>query len=376
MMKRLGVLLLLGACGAGNDYDGINHGPATTVHLTTAAAPALVAIKDGTAATWQTPTQVSPTAYDAVVHGPYLMTVVCAVDETPSTPSTTWRTQQWWRTPEDDTSLTTLCGPRQPAVTRHHVRGRVLQDMSVQIGDRGGDVKAGESFSFDVPAGTYDLYALSATAILARHDIEVNDDAEIAEALDLASEGAAFVDLPVNPANNHGTLFVQTSFASTPTTYTQGLFSRIDVPGGVVKIAPASVVGARDKQRLSLSTGLGVGLTQQIVAGDHPEFRVPDPLSLQWATDALSATWDGLDDGDEIGLASYGNIGDAAGEHSLAISAQFREETGTSRAQLDLTFPGAGTEGQLAGPIYSYFSAARVEHDTTVYRQKMYPQLD
>src|ERR1051325_3591589 len=69
----------------------------TTIHVTSALAPVLVAFQDGFNTDWQTAN--AATAVDVTVHGPYTVAVVCQGPDA-------WRTWQFSGTPDDDTTLT------------------------------------------------------------------------------------------------------------------------------------------------------------------------------------------------------------------------------------------------------------------------------
>src|SRR5690348_17069721 len=112
---------VLAACAA--DSAPPDRSTSTTITVALDLPPALVAVRDGLAASWQPATRKSATVYVAEVHGPYMVTVVCdlASDGTPGLAVTTW---QGARTLDDPLEITSPCqrSPVPRTVTGHMVQ--------------------------------------------------------------------------------------------------------------------------------------------------------------------------------------------------------------------------------------------------------------
>ena len=137
------------ACSDDAPKQGPTGPTSTTIHLTSAQAPALVALRDGFDTEWKAVS--AATSMDLTVTGPYTVAVVCQDADA-------WRTWQFARTPDDDKALTAPCGGPPPA--RHTITGHDARAGSVYLGDSSAQSDTDNwNFSLTAPNGTYDLVA-------------------------------------------------------------------------------------------------------------------------------------------------------------------------------------------------------------------------
>src|SRR5262249_19755653 len=156
-------------------------------------APALVAFRDGIDGAWQTATMKTPTSFEAVIHGPYLVSVACeAADEV-----ATW---QVGRTPDDEHTLNVRCDFAAP---RTHARtGHMAPAGCVQLGEAfAPSATADWDFNMAVPNGTYDLLARTDDRIVLRRAIAITGDLAVTPAIDATAEGAALADVAFTVTN-------------------------------------------------------------------------------------------------------------------------------------------------------------------------------
>src|SRR5678816_795988 len=123
---RFAVLVVLAGSGlAGCTDDKVpdppRATPGTVITITTTVPLALVVFRDGIDARWQSATQKRPDLYEATVHGPYILAVVCDYTVLGSSGVTTWRAG---RTLDEPHEVTVPCSK----VTRHTVTARMVQD--------------------------------------------------------------------------------------------------------------------------------------------------------------------------------------------------------------------------------------------------------
>src|SRR4051812_15004553 len=107
------ISLVLGLSGAlvacsDDDTDPVVRpdGP-STITVTSGVAADFVAFRDGYQGDWKVATKKSATSFEAVVNGPYALTVVCQVDGA-------WQMWQTVRTPgakPEENALTPPCTP-------------------------------------------------------------------------------------------------------------------------------------------------------------------------------------------------------------------------------------------------------------------------
>lgn len=132
-------------------------GAATTIEITTGVPAALVAFRDGVAGAWQAATKTSATQFEAVVHGPYAVAVVC--DDRLTSPAGTfhiWDTFETGRT-LDDSHAFSEC---DALAANHRVTGHMAQAGTVIVGGQfDSSATTGWDFTLSVPSGTYDLVA-------------------------------------------------------------------------------------------------------------------------------------------------------------------------------------------------------------------------
>jgi hypothetical protein len=143
----------------------------TLVHIKSGIMPKFMAYRDGFVdptslqpVAWKTATPSTTGTTDIMVKGAYTVAVVCDLD------ATTVLTWQGFHNIDDDIpakgqppTLETGCQPR-PAL--HTVSGKMIHAGQAQLGPNGisGPVAAGDTASFAVPDGKYDLVAAQTDA--------------------------------------------------------------------------------------------------------------------------------------------------------------------------------------------------------------------
>ena len=324
----------------------INPGP-TTIHLTAAQAPALIALRDGFGASWTPVTAATST--DLTVTGPYTVTVVCQEVDA-------WRTWQFARTPDDDKTLTAPCGGPPPA--RHTITGRDVRAGSVYLGDSSAQSTTDDwNFSLTAPNGTFDLVAttendpLPADPRLAiRRGIVVNGNVALSSPIDLGTEGTPYAkvaflaDAPL-PKDSGETLDTVVELQTKASLAPARLY---DGPAATALVAPQAVLVADDVQTVTVQAVVGTaarGLRMAYRFGDATEVTLPSGVDGGvWAVSngELSVALPGLPDLDVLQLRTIGTSGDAgkAASYELDISSNYFDATGLAHPTLETSVPG------------------------------------
>ena len=319
-----------------------------TIHISSPFPPALVAFRDAThGGRWQRATRLTPSSFEARVHGPYVVSVVCVdhpifvdLDET-----ITW---QVGRTPEDSRELT-FC---DVLPTQHTVTGHMVQPGLVQMGDSNDRSTVPDwDFTLPVPAGTFDLIATSADAIAFRRGIPVAGDLALAPAIDMAQEGTGLVDVAFTAANATPDEATQVSvglFTATSTFIPVRIFlGALDA----AKAAPATALLPTDTQSVSVRGIGGLGgtgfraLRRPFQVGGDASFTLPPPLAgVRWtvARGELALHWAALP---EFTLFSGFVGGNATGgltpvDYLVDLSPRFLAATRIHDFTIDTDLPG------------------------------------
>ena len=325
--------------------------PPTTIHVTSALAPVLVAFQDGLNADWQTAS--AATAVDVTVHGPYTVAVVCQEPDA-------WRTWQFSGTPDDDTTLTTPCAT-PPA--RHKVTGHVVRAGSVYLADAVAQSALDNwNFELSVPSGTYDLVATTETEqpaddrIAVRRGIVVTGDLALTSAVDIDHEGMALASITLRPdaplpAKSHETLQavvdLQTTGSLTPAQIYDG-------SAGSALVAPDAALTTDDVQTATLEavksdspagTFIARGLRSPFRFGDATTFTLPSGIVGEaWSMDSgrLSVALPQLPTIDVLQIVATGASGDGAktASHEFDITSNYFDATELARPTLDTAIPG------------------------------------
>jgi hypothetical protein len=288
-----------GGSAQGADDDAIDDAvdaqarPAT-IHITSEFPPALVVFREGLRGRWRAARQITATTFEAKVHGPYVVTVVCA--EQPIfvdfNETLTWQVA---RTLDDSHELS-FC---DLLPTQHTVTGHMVQPGFVTMGDNNDRSTVPDwDFSIPVPTGSFDLIATSADAISVRRSVPVVGDATVTPAVDLSQEGTALVDVAFSATNATPDETTQVSVGLfTPTTrFPARVFLG---PLDAARAAPDAALIATDSQSASVRAFTDTAfraLRRPFRVGDNTVYTLPPPLgpvtwnvvngeiSLHWTT--------------------------------------------------------------------------------------------
>jgi hypothetical protein len=173
-----------------------------TITITSTQPLALVAYREVSDPVWHLAHEQTSGNFTASVRGPYWVTAVC---EAPQLGTSQLFSQVWrpGRTLDDphELAMPFVCAPDAPQPLPE------LTGMLVQPSDETGSVALSGAqfanlaqastqqlpFSFLAPKGTYTMYGFNADRIAIRHGVVV-DKTTTVPALDLATEGRAYVD--------------------------------------------------------------------------------------------------------------------------------------------------------------------------------------
>ncbi len=190
--------VVLAACG-GSGHPALPDGssppdvaiaiPADAIVIHTELPPIVVAFRAGTTGPWQAATPLTATTFEAKPHGPFVVAVQCADAE-----GDLYQTIELARTLDDPHEIDIACdlagAPAQPFA----VTGRLVQPGQVWFATGDDTSSTGNwTYSFSAATGTYDLVAVSATAIAVRRGLDVHGDTGVAPEIDLTHEGAPLV---------------------------------------------------------------------------------------------------------------------------------------------------------------------------------------
>ncbi len=338
--------LLLSSWLAGCADPDPAAGPPVTITVTSDAALALVAFREGVDGAWQRATMKTPTTFEAVVHGPYVITSVCD-----NVPGKLVSTSQIARTPDEEHEIAVGCASVLvwPAIT-----GRMIQAGRVQL-DRDTEVSATTNwdFSLSVPPGTYDLLAATADRFALRRGIVVSVNTAVTPAIDLAQEGAAFAQVALTVSNAAPDEVVAASV-------------HLDQPGGrsplslyrgpiaTAKVAPDAALSATDAQSASIQATAGPALRARrrpFRVGGNTAYTLPDPVAgVQWdvASRDLSVSWTSVPAFDSFSVYASGlSNGENGQSHRLELSPRFVEATGITDATIDTQIAGYKPEWRI-----------------------------
>jgi hypothetical protein len=332
-------LLFGGLSGCGDDGGPPPDppGPASTITITSDVALALVAFRDGVDGRWQPATMKSPTTFEAVVHGPYVVTSVC--DNVPGNVLSVW---QIARTPDDERAISLQCSSVLvwPAVT-----GTMVQAGTVQL-DRASRASstASWSFSLSVPPGTYDLLAKTTDRFALRRAIAVSGNTAVTPQIDLTQEGAAFDSVAFTVSNAAaGEEVVASVHLNKPSPLSP--LSLYRGPIATAKVAPDSALDATDVQSASVQATAGAAfraLRRPFRVGGNTAYTLPDPVTgVQWeiARD-LSGGWTSVPPFDSFQIYAFGHAGTKGQSHQLQLSPRFVAATGATSAAIETEIEG------------------------------------
>lgn len=308
-----------------------------SVKVSTVRAPEAIAFRDAFDGEWQTPTPTATGAYEFEVRGPYVVSVVCNAGN-----GFIISTRQIARTPEDGRELDMAC--EELPLSDATITGKMQQAGSVAVGGaRDFSDLANWSFTFGVPAGTYDLIAFSDERISIRAGLAVTDTLD-AGTVDVA-QGAALVPAALSVTNAAaGELLEAQVLVSTPRT--SAGYIHLGTPA-TARVAPAELLTGDVRQSVELAAYRGDNVRstrRDFRAGDPASFTLPEPLEgLAFDTGGgdLAATWPALPEHDAVRVSVAGSTADDnSRKHALELSARFLAATAATGAAFDTDFPG------------------------------------
>jgi hypothetical protein len=356
-MRNLTLLLpfvclrVLGACSDDSPPSIPKQPPPEpkTISIASTVEPTLVAFRDGADANWQVATKMSATSFQAVIHGPYVVTVVCE----DRSDGDTWVTWQAARTPDDPTTLSAPCDV--PA-TKHTVTVHMVQAGRVQLGSST-DVKteANQDYHLSVPSGSYDLIAVAGDRVLVRRGEAVDGDVTLAPVDVAAAAGATLVDVDftADEIAKDEELVAEVGLATTTTGpaslfVSDGVKEPLMEPVVTAKLAPDSLLDASDTQTITLRAINGNSsraLRRVFKADDDPTIELPTAVdSVVWTLDGgrLSMITSSVNTDADIHAFAEGASGDSPrrARHDMEVSSAFMAATGIVRFVLDNNIPG------------------------------------
>jgi hypothetical protein len=325
--------------------------PTTTLHIRMQTAAALVAFRDGADAPWQAADMVSPTSFEATVHGPYTVSVVCnygSVIAPAGRHGSEWDTWQVSRMPEETTELQAPCDPPPEFVAGIPVS--VVAPGSVTIGDiiTSSDAPNWTAY-LGLATGTSDLVAASASRLVVRRGIVIGiNNLPTIDPINADQEGTLLADAAFTAPNATGQETVQAS-VSLGTANNAADAPVFLGPPGAAKLVPEAMLAANDRPSVTLVATNGTSLRslqRAFHAGDPTAFTLPPPIANgQWsvAGDALTAQWDGLPPFDSVVEHVEAQSGDPYGLFAVyerELSAAYLAATGLTKISVDTDIPG------------------------------------
>lgn len=362
-MVRVVLCPVLVACGSGGSGGHVNNGPPMTVTVSGDIPPAVVAFRDGVDAGWQVATARTPTTFEAVVHGPYLLAIQCVdLPEAFGPPGTfTTLLARGIADPKNAIGCTAI-----PAY--HMVTGHMAQAGDVQLGDWGAHSStASWDFHVQVPNGSYDLIATTTDGISVRRGLAVNNaDVTVTPAVDLTVDGTAFVDVAFTAPNAapDETTSVSVGLLNS---VTPNIAARIYVgPVATAKAAPDAALLPTDVQSASVRATKG-GVLRALrrpfrVGGDTAYLLPPAIGGVQWSTTGgqLSVSWTAMPDLDFLIVSADGNT-PAGGllSQTLQATSGYLADTGVTEVTLATDFPGFQPAWRVNAPYTRNLAAQK-----------------
>ena len=328
---------LLAACG-----DDAPKVEPTTITISSDKAPALVAFRDGLDADWQAATMKTATSYEAVVHGPYVVTVACEG-------AAELATTQIARTPDDEHAIAVSCEVAAPAT--HAITGHMAEAGRIQMGAaHATSTTAGWDFNMAVPNGTYDLMALNDDKIVLRRGIEVSGDLALTPEINLSQDGKLLAEVAFTAPNAAAT---ETLVASVDLDKPGTPYSIYSGPIATVKAIPDTLLVAADPQTASVKASTAGGfraLRRPFRVGGKTEFTLPAPLTgVKWeqAEGKLALSWSAMPAFDSFVVGVTGEKNGKQQSQSLELSPRFVQETGIARTDVDTDIAGYKPEWKI-----------------------------
>lgn len=365
---------LLAACGG--DIQAPDASRAfTTLEIITDQQPVFVAFRDGldSPASWERATMRAPIWFEAEVHGPYVVTVVCAdtVNDKANQPAHRSRTLQIAGTLSDARRLDVSCG--LSAMGNHEISGSMIpSEGQVQLGSSNATASDGQ-FKLFAANGLYDLIATADDRVVVRREVEINDEHTTLPLVDLEAEvptGTSFDPVSFTVANKAddemlaAEVYLLTSRTPVPA---QVITSRANPNDTqfVAKIMPSSLLNTTDTQIVAVQAAKDTAsraalrelrrpfrkLESSNLASSAVMFTLPDALgSVQFSTarGPLSTSWATLPELDHLHLSA--SSGDKDTKYDLSVTPLFLAELakiGMTSIAIDIEIVGYQPEWKI-----------------------------
>jgi hypothetical protein len=328
----------------------------TTITITTGVPAALVVFRDGVTGAWQPAAMKAPTMFEAQVHGPYMVTVVC--DNTFTTPGGTfhsWDTWQIGHTLDDPHTYATCELPAE----RHAITGQMTQPGAVVMGGSlASSATANWNVHLAVANGSYDLIATTSDGLLVQRGIVVGGDLALAAPIDVAAQGTAFATDAFTATSLaagetlKATVFLETGTNSQPAILYNGA-------AATAKFAPTAALRDTDLQTVSVraftTTAHGTSLRalrRPFRAGGNTSYTLPAALgNPQWTVTATQAavSWTKLPLIGNIDALISGSVagGAVSATGDLDLTTNFVTLTAPTKVALDTDIPGFKPEWRV-----------------------------
>jgi len=350
---NLRALLLVSLVPAGwssgcddTDSPPVDTTPGVTITIATVTPAALVAFRDGLDGPWQAASMKSPSMFEAEVHGPYVVTIVC---QDPS--RGLYSTFQLANTPDDDRALMQTCDYTFP--TRVPVTGHMVQAGRVQIEDALRTSSTADwDFNLSVLGGTHDLMALAADQIVLRRALSFTGATTVTPQIDVTREGTPLADVAFTATNATPT---ETLVAAVSLEKATSLLQIFSGPIATAKVAPDSVLLPADAQTVSIQASAGTSLRslrRPFRVGGNTEYTLPAPVvGAKWEVAAgnLSASWSAIPDFSVFSIDVSGASDPSKFQNQyLFLSPRFVAATGITSATIDTDIPGFKPEWRVS----------------------------
>ena len=371
MRGRWILLLFASACGGGSDATTDSAAP-DTVTVSYAGPPlAFAAYRDGQGP-WLAPQLVGPATYTLHVTADYQLVVTCIGIDLFGNSLTTSMLLEY--TLADGPELSVTCDGAPPPPATVHVTGTMIQQGTVSILDtsQSSHGTAPWSYAFDVPVGTYDLYASdddNFRAVL-RHDQVVTADTSEPVIDSRTSEGQGLVFDVLDIAEDPSLAIALT--LSTPNGTHAVVWSS---DSGLLEVPPSSMLDAGDELAVDLFSLEKAGSMQS----SERESRTPyahggtyalppvlTRVTFQGDGSTVVGTWAELPHFDDVMLATYGDSGGDVVQYVIASSHWIAGQS-ADHVSFDVAPPGLQPEWMIPAGTATYTSMMAELHDGKAY---------
>lgn len=331
------------------------------IHIRSDNAPLLVVYRDGPTAPWQAATKLTPNHYQATVHGPYMVGVVCDPWNEVAPPPLHLHTFVTWeaaRTLDDPRDLTPPCDNQRPY---NGTTGQATASSLVQLGELAVNADTTGRYIAYAPLGARDLIASTARKLLIQRNVLIDYGYQPDNpTVDVAGQGKALIatllGLPniVSGETVQAQVHVATATTNTPAAIyvsPPATFDWMAVNTAPIKVVPDAVLDEPgDTQTVTATATLGASVRSLARAfhlyGDT-DFVLPQPLSggvfaYDTASRQVSARWTALPETTALHLVIAGATTDPASyvRQELHATAAYLDAVNPTSAKVDLALPG------------------------------------